>query len=141
MARLAYAKTIGSGSGEGDGQFRGIRGVDVDEEHIVACDWQANSVSLFSKATGAFVRKFGSEGSGQGQFRGPFGLRLAGGNVYVCDYVNNRVQVLTKEGVFVRFIGDVSGHGEVRSPTSVAVDDEHVVVSSLIIWAIVVFRS
>ena len=65
VGRLAYAERIGS-RGEGDGQFLSIEGVDVDEEHVVACDFRAHSVSLFSKASGAFVRKFGSQGSGQG---------------------------------------------------------------------------
>ena len=50
--RLTFAKKIGS-RGEGNGQFQNIHGIDVDEEHIVACDYDGNSVSVFSKATGA----------------------------------------------------------------------------------------
>ena len=127
---LAYAKRIGS-RGEGDGQFLSISGVDVDEEHVVACDSRAHSVSLFSKASGAFVRKFGSQGSGQGQFNHPYGVRLDGGNVYVCDFDNHRVHVWTKAGVFVRFLGsaDESAAGYLKEPRDVVVDEEHVFVA------------
>ena len=74
----------------------------MDAEHIAVSNYKTDSMSLFDKASGMFVRKFGSRGIGQGQFIHPTGVCPYGGNVYVCENGNNRVQVLTKEGVFVR---------------------------------------
>ena len=89
--------------------MRGIRsgfvdhpkGVAVDEQQVFVCSSVDHCVSVFSKASGAFVRKIGSKGSGQGQLFDPYDICLDGNNVYVCERANHpaRVQVLTKEGV------------------------------------------
>ena len=50
--------------------------------------------------------------------------------MYVDDFNNYRVQVWTKEGVFVRFIGDASGDGCLNFPVGVFVDEQHVFVTS-----------
>ena len=101
-------------------------GVSVDSQHVIVSSYNGHCVSLFDKATGAFIRKFGTRGNGQGQFDSPSGICIDGDNVYVCEHQNKRVQVLTKEGVFVRFIGDADGM--LMGPFGVAVDAQHVFV-------------
>jgi DNA-binding beta-propeller fold protein YncE len=117
------------GDAAGPGKLDGPVGVAVDEQHVFVSSQFGRFVSVFNKATGAFVRKFGRKGTGEGLFRFPNGLCLDGGNVYVCD-INDRVQELTKEGRFVRFIGDASGPGKLYGPVAVAVNEQHVFVPS-----------
>ena len=129
VSDLRWVRSIGS-RGTGEGQFQYIIDISVDAEHIVVSDYEAHNVSLFDKVSCAFIRKFGRYGSDQGQFDCPLGVCLDCDNVYVCDRGNNRVQVLTKEGVFVRFIGDATGDGKLTRPTDVTVDEQHVFVTS-----------
>ena len=50
------------------------------------------------------------------------------------------MQVVTKEGVFVRFIGEAtSGNGKLDHPFDVAVDEQHIFVSSAVGKCIKVF--
>ena len=49
---------------------------------------------VFEKATGVFVRSWGSAGEGPGQFRLPWGMAVSGeGQLWVCDFENSRVQL------------------------------------------------
>jgi hypothetical protein len=48
---------------------------------------------VFDKATGTYLRHFGSPGSGPGQLLKPFGLAVDHRHIYVADNGNYRIQV------------------------------------------------
>lgn len=48
---------------------------------------------MFDKATGTYLRHFGSPGSGPGQLLKPFGLAVDHRHIYVADNGNYRIQV------------------------------------------------
>jgi DNA-binding beta-propeller fold protein YncE len=97
-------------------------------------DEDNHRLQVFSKADGAFVRKWGVEGQGDGQFKYPRSVAVDSEHVYVCDEAdnpNNRVQVFTKaDGTFVRKWGvEGSGDGQFSVPSGVAVDWQYAYVT------------
>ena len=111
-------------SGNGDGQFGSVYGIDTSPSGLVyVADTYANRIQVFG-ADGTFIAKWGSYGSGEGQFVYPYGIATdAAGNVYVADTANARIQKFTGSGVL---LGSWGGHGRgpgrFHTPTSVATD-------------------
>ena len=100
-----YVQSIGGREGE-DGRLVFPIGIAVDDQHVVVSSYVGNYVSLFEKANGRFVGRFGTAGVGKGRFNCPAGVALDAEHV---DRFNYRVQVWMKGGVFVCTIG--SGEG------------------------------
>ncbi len=117
-----YVRSIGGENEETDARLHGPVGVSVDREHLAVSCCEGDYISIFDKASGRFVRRFGSTGMGHGRFYGPCGLALHGQHMYVADKLNRRVQVLTKEGDFVRTIGSASG--QLVGPDDIALDED-----------------
>lgn len=115
---------IGSGYGEGPGQFVWPTGVALDSDrNVYVTDAWTDRVSVFT-AEGDFVRSFGSSGDGDGQFRRPSGIAIDGeDNVLVVDALNDRVQKLTRDGRLISQWGSTgSGDGELLSPWGITTD-------------------
>ncbi len=111
-------------SGDGDGQFGSVYGLDTSPSGLVyVADTYSNRIQVFG-ADGTFLAKWGSYGSREGQFIYPYGIATdAAGDVYVADTANARIQKFTGSGVF---LGSWGGHGRgpgrLFTPTSVATD-------------------
>jgi DNA-binding beta-propeller fold protein YncE len=97
-------------------EFRGVLGeahlndpvgVCATADFVVVTSNSEHCVSVFARADGSFVRRFGSEGSGDGQLRNPQGVCFLadGRSVAVVDYGNHRVSIFTIDGEFVRHVG------------------------------------
>jgi DNA-binding beta-propeller fold protein YncE len=124
-----YVSTMGLGHGSGDGQLK-PNGMVVSDDSVFVVEFENHRVSVFSRRSGDFVRKFGGEGAGDGQLRHPCGLAVSGEHVFVADTANNRISVHTKQGVFVRTIGNGKGSdaGQLNEPMGVAVSGEQLFV-------------
>ncbi len=85
--------------GSGDGQFRGMHGIEVDAEgNVYVADTGNNRIQKFT-SDGVFLIKWGSSGTAPGQFSHPHGIGICPmGNVFVAETGNNRVQKFTSEG-------------------------------------------
>ena len=121
-----FLAIIGSGKGEGDGQFKplsdtaagtGAGGIAVDKDgNIYVADTWNHRVQKFD-ATGKFVTRWGEfvnlgdqggfgDGSKNNKFYGPRGVAVGpDGNVYVSDTGNKRISIFTPDGTYVREIG------------------------------------
>jgi len=145
------------GRGEGNGQFRHPSAICADNDHIFVCEQHNQRIQVFTKlrwpevpapdddaATevtgGAFVRTIGAAGgggptaagSGNYQLRFPQDLCIDDQHIYVADDSNSRIQVYTKNGVFVRTIGETGIIGNDNTHfngcVSVDVDDNNLYV-------------
>jgi tripartite motif-containing protein 71 len=78
--------TLGSGSGQFNGQLHSNLGVAVDSlGNICVADTGNHRIQEFS-SSGAYVSQFGTPGSGNGNFIYPFGVALdSSENVWVVD--------------------------------------------------------
>ncbi len=119
---------LGFHSFVGKGQLDWPSGVCGDDGIIAVSENTAHRVSVFRRADGALLRRFGSFSKGQLYY--PHGLCFMGKNrqIAVADHDNHRISVFSLEGEFVRTVGV----GELRSPTGVACSafDELVVADS-----------
>lgn len=78
------------------GQFRGPRGVAVDETALYVCDCYNCCIKKFSLADGNFLGLAGGYGEADGQLRYPDGLALSeDGRLFVGDAGNSRISVFT----------------------------------------------
>jgi len=85
---------------------------------------------------GNLIMTFGNKGEGPGQMVKPHGLTVDNeGSFYVSDSNNNRVLKFSKEGKFIKFLGQKGDEppNEILTPRSLAVDsrDNIYVVSGL----------
>jgi DNA-binding beta-propeller fold protein YncE len=112
----------------GVGQLHGPVCVCCDEDSVYVSEWYEHRVSVFSRSTGALLRRIGSRGSGDGQLCRPVGLCILSSNrhIAVAERENHRVSVFNIDGAFIRHVGV----GEVNSPAGIACSafDELVVV-------------
>ena len=111
-------------SGEGDGQFGEVWGLDASPSGLVyVADTYRNRIQVFN-ADGSFVGRWGSFGHGAGQLVYPYGIATdAAGNVYVADTGNARVQKFSASGAFLgAWGGPGRGPGRFFTPTAVATD-------------------
>jgi sugar lactone lactonase YvrE len=104
---------VGSGPGDGPGQFVNPRGLYVDPfDRLLVVDAGNDRLQLFASVLqgSPFLDAYGSSGSGDGQFSDPTGVALApGGWVYVSDTGNGRIVRLRyddADGDFVLDAGD-----------------------------------
>ena len=130
------------------GQLQSPSGSVVVGTEIFVADTENNRISVYTAATGAFVRAFGKNvgGSGvgtctttcrsgnasgdDGAFNRPSGIATDGTDLYVADTSNNRIEVLTTAGVFERFIGEGgNASGQLSQPTALAVSGGKVYVA------------
>lgn len=123
-AAIEYRSSAGS-SGQEDGQFLAIRGVDVDSQgdFYATNAFSEKRVQAFGP-DGAYLRQWGSEGTADGQFSGPIGIAVDDEDrVYVVDVNLDRVQVFSRTGTFLRRFGTTgSGNGQLSNPTALDVD-------------------
>jgi DNA-binding beta-propeller fold protein YncE len=69
-----------------------------------------------------FAQQWGGHGNAPGQFSRAMAIALDDRAVYVCDTANHRVQVFTREGGFVRTIGEAgTGREQLNFPHDIAV--------------------
>lgn len=95
-------RTIGS-YGRGNGLLNHPRRIALHGELLFVANTGNNRISMFNKATGAFVRSCGGYGDGDGQFQNPVGVAVsAAGEVFVGDYALHRVQVNAHLSSFLR---------------------------------------
>jgi DNA-binding beta-propeller fold protein YncE len=98
----------------GVGQLVGPRGVCANANIVVVSESGAHRISVFSRATGARLHRFGCRGGGDGQLCLPLGLCLVSGHrhVAVADSSNHRVSVFSFHGEFIRHVGVgvIKGH-------------------------------
>jgi DNA-binding beta-propeller fold protein YncE len=82
-------------------------GVCADDAGIMVSEHDAHRISVFKRADGALLRRFGRKGSGDGQLDSPLGLCLMSvhRHVAVADCNNHRVSVFSVDGEFVRHVG------------------------------------
>ncbi len=115
----------------GVGHLVGPCGVCADDDVIVASEWEAHRISVFSRYDGALLRRFGTGGISDGQLRFPYGLCFMSGHrhVAIAEFGNHRVSVFSVEGEFIRH----AGVGQLRGPNGVACSafDELVVADTL----------
>lgn len=77
---------------------------------------------------GNLLMTFGSKGEGRGQMLKPHGLAVDNErNFYVSDSNNNRVLKFSKEGKFIKFLGQKGDEApsEILTPRSLAVDSRN----------------
>ena len=121
-----YLGKFGGIYGTGDGQFRGIRGIDTDlVGNLYIVDYVNHEVQKFDN-NGDFVDRWGSKGSGDGQFNHPIDIAVdPNGNVFVLEYVGHRVQKFTNDGTYVtEFGGFGQGDGKLRYPKGITTDPQ-----------------
>lgn len=109
--------------GTGEGKFWWPRGVtaSVDGDVYVCDTGNHRIVRLYNEGEDLkWVETFGSFGLDKGEFDSPHQIAMdSEGNLYVTDTGNNRIQVITKDGIFQRFIGV----GELEGPDGICVID------------------
>ena len=124
------AQSLGSGAGNGNGQFDRPFGIGVDQEgNLYVADTNNHRVQVLS-SEGTFIKHIGSKGTGPGEFKYPIGITIdqRRRRMIVTDYENQRVQVLDLEGKFLFFLagnqggreGQGQGQGEFYLPWGVA---------------------
>jgi DNA-binding beta-propeller fold protein YncE len=102
----------------GVGQLLAPRGVCANANIIVVSESDAHRISVFSRATGDLLTRFGSKGSGDGQLNLPLAACFMADNrhVAVVESYNHRVSVFSVHGEFVRH----AGVGVLQYPRGVA---------------------
>jgi sugar lactone lactonase YvrE len=108
--------------GTGDGQFRGVNGIAVNDNGYVYVVDDGNSRIQKFTSDGKFVTKWGSEGTGDGQFILPWAIDVdSNGNVYVTDSDQSNVQKFTTHGVFVAKWEEQG----IAAPRGIAIDESN----------------
>lgn len=111
-------------SGDGNGQFGEVWGLDTGPAgNVYVADTYGSRIQVFT-ADGAFVTKWGGYGSKPGQFIYPYGIAVgASGEVYVADTANARVQRFSADGALLgTWGGSGQGQGRFHTPTAIATD-------------------
>ncbi|MBF0320890.1 MAG: hypothetical protein HQL01_13910 [Nitrospirae bacterium] len=120
----SFVRKWGS-TGSGDGQFRQIGAIAVDnDEYVYVADTGNQRVQKF-KYTGEFVTKWGSDGSGDGQFWILSGIAADNnGYIHTTDQGYKVVQKFKNDGTFVtKWHSDDTGGGQFMSISAIAVDN------------------
>ena len=115
QAAIGLTGEFGS-TGSGDGQFAGVRGIDVHSASgdVYVVDGGNNRVQRFD-ADGNYLAQFGSSGTGDGQFDNPSDIAVdqADGSFYVTNNGDNpSIQKFDSNGVFVLKFGEAVGSGD-----------------------------
>ena len=102
----------------GVGQLHSPVGVCASQEIVAVSEPLENRISVFRRADGALLRRFGARGKSDGKLRAPQELCFLSNcsQIAVADCHNHRVSVFTTEGAFVGHLGV----GMLHHPTSVA---------------------
>jgi len=101
---LAFLRHIGHGDdegyegGSGPGELDQPCGVAVHADEVFVCDTWNHRISVFERASGAFLRSFGKRGREPGEFNYPCGIEIAHGRMYVTERSGKRLQALSLEG-------------------------------------------
>ena len=113
-------RTIGS-SGNGDGQFVGLRGLFIKGDVMYVADCDNHRIQKLTTG-GQFLQKFGQFGSGQGQFNKPYSVIVNQRDMLiVADYLNHRVVLLDEAGTWLRTIED---NDHFKNPYGLALDPQ-----------------
>lgn len=145
-----YLGQFGTNGTSCNGQFRLIRGVDVDSSGNVYIDNVSNHCVQVFSSTGTFERSFSTKAglpSGEQLSSNTRGLKLDRVNhlVYIADAAKQNVAVFSTAGAFIGTIGtpgtDCSGGGQLDGPRDIAVGPTGTVyVSDYTCFAIDVFK-
>ena len=99
-------------------------GITVSNEHFFITDTRLDALLQFDRNSYKLLMRTGTKGSENGQFNHPQGLCIDyNGDVLVADRDNNRVSVLSKDLIFISFIGI----GQLKYPTDVKLTPDSVV--------------
>jgi tripartite motif-containing protein 71 len=98
-----FLAVIGSGPGNGDGQFKLPLAVAVDRAgNLYVADTGNERVQKFSPG-GQLLYKIGRQNLGEGQLNNPSGLAVDGqANVYVGDSATRYIQQFDRDGHFIK---------------------------------------
>ena len=120
-------RSFGS-SGSGQGQFKGPRGVAVDDDdNILVADTENNCIQKWT-ADGKFITAVGSRGNKLLQFYCPSGIAIhpVSKRVYVSELFNCRVQILNPDLTPHSMFGSAGfGKGQFNYPKGIAFDSEY----------------
>ena len=117
--------SVNSGSGNSNGRFNFLTGIFVNAVgELFVADQNNNRIQVFS-TEGVFLRSFGrSTFMGLGPFARTQGLTGdSQGRIFVADAFQGTVKVIDAQGNAVSTVaGFGEGPGELRTPTSLAID-------------------
>jgi hypothetical protein len=115
---LALSPDLSFHSVIGDGQLSSCSGVCANADVVVVAEQGECRLSVFRRADGGVITRFGSGGDGDGHLRTPLGLCFmhSDRHVAVADYGSDRVSVFSIDGEFIRHVGV----GVLKDPVGVA---------------------
>ncbi len=103
------------GLGDLLGEFRGPRGIAIDDNYIYVADNYNARIQKFDK-NGNFIMSFGTFGSGNNAFKQPRGIVLYDNKLYIADTSNNRIKITDLDG---NYIGSIDS----TTPYQIALDN------------------
>ncbi len=88
-------------------ELDGPRGVCVNDDVVVVSEEKACRITVFNRADGAVLRRFGSHGDNAGQLRHAMGMCFMpdGRHIVVTECCTYRLSVFNVSGAFVRHVG------------------------------------
>ena len=102
FAPSGVRRSVWGGTGSGQGQLRGPRGIALGAKGDLYVADTGNHRIQHWRPDGTWLESWGLRGSAGGQFESPGALALDGdGNVYVADVGNNRVQKFGPGGEWI----------------------------------------
>lgn len=116
--------TIGSGRGQGPGQFYYPTYVTLDGDgNLYVSDSMNARIQMFDP-NGKYIRSFGERGDAWGMFEMPKGVALDSfGNLYAADAGWSNVQIFNHNGQVLLFFGGRGGiPGMLKNPSAVVID-------------------
>ena len=98
--------------------------VAVDGEELFVADFTGQTVKVFNRRSGTFLRKIGEGGSGEGQFVRPLAVRVDhNGVVFVDDVLACRVLRFDRNGAFLSAFGQAgNAAGDMVRPKHFSID-------------------
>ncbi|MHC4676046.1 MAG: PKD domain-containing protein, partial [Planctomycetota bacterium] len=111
-------------SGNGDGEFNGLHGIEVDSSgYVYVADGWNHRIQKFTN-DGTFVTKWGTYGSDIGQFYTPMGVAVdQTGHVFVTELYGNRIQKFASDGEYITQWGSYgSENGQFEGPWDITFD-------------------
>jgi len=108
-------------------QFRGPRGITVDDQYLYICDTQNHRIQVLNKTNGTFIRTFTVR-----ELEWPRGILLCDNLLYISG---SRLHVFTKEGRFIQ----IFGKEELGKPRAIWVINDRLYLADLFYHRIYVY--